>query len=471
VTAALQPVDEVWSESVGSIPHKVTVFEYVARSRVLYLKWRRSGNWKYESLAKAAIDAGFDTPDLTDEKGRRLVGRAMAKKQTWALAQAESKWAKLKAGLPDRERKLEAPLTLGETWPLLIDEDTGNYPADTPHRREVKRELDNAIRILGADMPWSAIKSNEITKLMRTRIRELQEDKHAGLRGAEVTIARLNAIATWLRAAEKIPADAAVVASDWKSKLREDWQKVTKNPRLPTPNRPRHTREEIIKLLEHSWSADPRLGFMLALGIELRPGQVARGMRVDLDLEKNTMRVWGVGKKKGTVIKLTKGQRAAVDRVLHPETGYLRELEAAYQARQIDDYLFFPGGMFHGSRVIQRGYASQSKDPYYVPPVHPAIPLEGIEKRKAAGGTAVRKWFRLAESRAGIPHVDGRALYGPRRGGVDGAKALKISREGLQEWGGWTDSQVPDSIYADEAREYARDEAAGARAKFRGEEE
>lgn len=466
--------DNAWSESVGSLPHKVTVFENLTRQGVLYLRWRRSGNWKYESLATAAIDAGFKNGTLYDDDGEfrhRLVGRALAKKQAWAKEQAEGKFARIKAGLPDRERQLEAPLTLGETWPILIEPDTGLYPSKTQHRNEVERSLNDAKRILGADMPWAGIRSEHLVKLARTRIRELQKKGNAGLRSAEIIIARMVAIATWLRDAKKIPTDACIVPSDWKTKLRKDWQTVTKSERLPAPSRPRHTRDEVLKLLAASWLADPRLGLLLALGAELRGGQVVRGKRSDLDLERNRHRVYGSGKKKGTVIKLTKGQRAAVDRALHPETGYLRELEAAYQAKSIDDYLFFPGGMFLGIRVLQRGYASESKDPYYVPPLHPAIPVAGNEKRKPASGTVIRKWFRRAEKLAGIPYVKGRALYGPRRGGVDGAKELKISREALQEWGGWTDSQVPDSIYADEEREYARDEAAVARAKFRGEEE
>lgn len=460
-----------WSESVGSLPHKVTVFENLTRMGVLYLRWRRSGNWKYESLATAAIDAGYETPDLNDAKGQRLVGRALAKKQAWAKEQAEGKFARIKAGLPDRERKLEAPLTLGETWPILVEPDTGKYPTDSPHRREVKRELDNAIRILGGDMPWSGIKSSEITKLGRSRIRELQKGGDVGLRGTEVTISRLIAIATWLRNAEKVPKDACVVASDWKTKLREDWKLVAKSDRLPTPNRPRHTRDEIRKLLETSWTVDPRLGFMLALGAELRGGQVVRGLRSDLDVEKNRLMVFGAGKKKGTLVKLTKGQRAAVDRVLHPETGYLRELEAAYQAKSITDYLLFPAGQILGMRVYRSGEPSKGKHPSWRPPEHPFIPLEQHATLKSASGTAVRKWFRETERRAEIPYVKGRALYGPRRGGVDGAKELKISREGLQSWGGWTDSQTPDSIYADDKAEYAADEAAVTRAKFRGEEE
>ena len=83
--------------------------------------------------------------------------------------------------------------------------------------------------------------------------------------------------------------------------------------------------------------------------------------------------------------------------------------------------------------------------------------------------TAIRKWFRDAEDEAGVQHVNGRGAYGLRRIAVDAAKELGISREGLQAHGGWIDSQVPDSIYADQEMTYARAEAARIRAKIRGE--
>jgi hypothetical protein len=461
---------EAWEESVGAIPYKVSVFENLARKRVLYLKWRRAGNWRYESLQTAAIEAGYPDATLNDDSGNRLPARQLAKKEKWAKEQAEVKYVRLKAGLPDREQKLAAPPTLGETWGILIDKDTGKYPEDSAHRREVKRELESAIRILGADMPWAGIKTDQFVKLRRTRIRELQDAEHHGLRGAEITIARIIAIATWLRDVEKIPADACVAPSDWKAKLREDWKTVTKSDRLPAPNRPRYTRAEILKLLEVSWSVDPRLGLVLALGIELRGGQVIRGLRSDLDLEKDRLMIYGAGKKKGTLVKLTKGQRAAVDRAIHPETGYLRELETAYQAKSIADYTLIPAGQFRGIRVFRRGRPSQAKFASWKPPEHPSIPIERHASLRPASRTALRQWFALAEERAGITHVPGRALYGGRRGGVDYAKKEKISREGLQSWGGWSDTQTPDAIYAEQEMEYAADEAAEKRAKFRGEE-
>jgi hypothetical protein len=43
-----------------------------------------------------------------------------------------------------------------------------------------------------------------------------------------------------------------------------------------------------------------------------------------------------------------------------------------------------------------------------------------------------------------------------RRAAVDAAKAAGISREGLQAHGGWSDTQMPDRIYADQEASRAR---------------
>ena len=83
------------------------------------------------------------------------------------------------------------------------------------------------------------------------------------------------------------------------------------------------------RLLEASYQVDPRLRLLLALGAELRAGQVRRSKRKQLDLEAAdpvfTVRTKG---KKGAVEYLTEGQVRAVRAAL--STGYLRDLEAAY---------------------------------------------------------------------------------------------------------------------------------------------
>jgi hypothetical protein len=462
--------DTPWEESVGSIPYKVTVFEMATRKGVLYLRWRADGNWKVESLAPAAAAAGFDTATLFDSYGRRLKPRFLKERQQWAIDQAEAKFAKLRAGLTD-EVKEAAPLALKDTWAVIADEKTGKYPSRTAHRDEVERELNHAIRVLcDRDRPnltWAALKRADVRKLWRTRIRELRAAKHDGLRGAEITVARLLAIYGWLSDEEHIHVAGRLVSRKWKAELREDWLLLAKEDRLPEPKRPRFTADEFRRLLPATWDVDPRLGLMYALGAELRGGQIVRGRRSDLTLPRlsktsedfGEFRVPGMGKKGGTVIDLTRGQRQAVDRALDAEFGYLRELEAAYRAGKIKDYYLFPAGQLPGLRL------------YRDDPSGETAPTATVERHTAryASRTAIAKWFKLAQTAAGVRHQKGRLWYGGRRINVDLAKEVGISREGLQESGGWSDSQVPDSIYADKQRKYARREARDVRARTRRE--
>ena len=162
----------------------------------------------------------------------------------------------------------------------------------------------------------------------------------------------------------------------------------------------------------------------------------------------------GGGRKGGTVVLLTKGQRAAVDEAL--TTGYLRALEAAFQAQEIADYPLFPSGQLAASR--------KAGDPHAV--------VERHATAKPIKRDTMIALFHEAEDAADppVPRVKGRAFYGGRRSSVDAYKAQKGSREGLQQLGAWSDATIPDQIYADEAQEYAREEARDIRAKIRGEE-
>jgi integrase len=204
------------------------------------------------------------------------------------------------------------------------------------------------------------------------------------------------------------------------------------------------------RIMAKAGEVDPRLELALALGAEKRLGQVIRARRPDLDLEHMTFTVYGRGHKQGEVLKLTEGQMRVVTH--HLTAGYLRELEG-----KVADYPLFPAGMLHGWRV--KG--------------EPQIPY--AKKSNADRGSITRDrlddWFHEAERLAEVPVIKGRAAYGLRRQAVDAAKAAGISREGLQRLGGWTDTQMPDRIYADQQMDYARDEARDAIAKIRGETE
>ncbi len=418
---------KVWEHSVGEIPHKVTVYERVAKKRVLYLRWRADGNWRHRSLKKKLRTHGGR---IIHDVKRRAVAAANAHHETI-----------IREGLTPEARQKR--LTIDEALPLVTHRETGMYPVDTPHRREVLRAMKVAELVLGADTPWEAVRHAQLRKLWRWRITALAAKGHDGARGAEVTVARFLAVAQWLRDEEQIPRYACIPTRHWKRELKDDWRRQRGADTNPEPKRPRHTLEEMRSILEVADQVDPRFSLLIDLGAELRLGQVARSWRSDLDLEAGTLTVRSVGRKKGEVVKLTDGQAIAVYAAL---TGYLADLEQSGA-----DYRLFPSGQLPGGR---------SGNPHATDRHRHAKPI---------GRRRILEWFRQAEKLAAVEHVPGRGAYGLRRVAVDAAKKLGISREGLKAHGGWTDTQMPDRIYADQEADHAREEAKAIRARIRGE--
>jgi len=426
-------VATAWQYTVGQLPYQVTAYERLAKGGVVYLRWRAATkhgrNWRHKSLQFV----------LRDERGR-----VMRDAEQRAQGEAAKQLAALITGLPKTEA---APrLTIRQGRDLAFEAQTGKYPTNTPHRREVDRALAFAIAILGEDRTWDSIRKADLRRLWRVRIEQIRKKQKAGLRGAEVLVSRILTIAEWLRSEDMIPSTACIASKHWKQELAADWRELTKAEADYEPARPRHTQMQLRKLLEVAPRVDPRFALVLALGAELRLGQVVRARRADLDLGAGTFAVRRRGKKRGTIVKLTAGQLAAARAAVGP-AGYLMQLEA-----QGGDYPLFPQGQLAGGR--------KGEDP------------KAVERHRAASPLNRRTliaWFKAAESLAKIPHVVGRGAYGLRRASVDGAKAQGISREALKEHGGWTDSQMPDQVYADQEADYARDEARDVRAKIRGE--
>ncbi len=452
--------EEIWQESVGYVPFKVDVLEMPRRKRVLYLRWRLDNNWKYESLRRTLYDA----------KGKRLRGRALEDVKREAIDRAKVKHQELISGLPTNVVEPQRQLAIGEAWDLVSNKEKGLYPVDSPHRREVKRALDDAIRIWGARKPWNAIDRDEITALGRRRIDELAKSPRAkaGHRGAEVTIARVLTVATWLRDRGHINPAAAVPTSTWKDDLRTYWSQARGQAGAPPVHRPRYTLPEMRQLLAVSPQVDPRFKLLLELGAGLRLGQVVRSKRSHLDLDAGVLMVQGAGKKRAPRERLTAGQLMAAREAL--DSGYLHELETARVQGTIADYPLFPSGQLPGSKPhLWRAKGKRARVSR-----GPETPTAEVDRHATAAPLTmgpVRKWVRKAEELAEpkIANVKGRAGTGIRRIVVDEAKKRKISREGLMAIGGWSDSQVPDSIYADQERQYAELEARDVRASIRGE--
>lgn len=400
-------------------------------SRPGYVVMRRwvNGEWKRKSVGRM---------ELRDERGAVLPS---------AIEQAEivaAKWHHELTGLEPDKAVAPALGTVGQTWAQISDPATGKYPHQTPFRDELQRALEYAVATWGADRPWVGISADDWTRLMRQRLTEQVARGRTGLRSTEITVARIITAANWLRKKKRIPFDAAIIDPEWRTdELAPFYMGLTKTKSMPEPFRPRHTDEEARKLIAVSWDVDPRFGLMMALGAELRLGQVARSRRSDLDLTANTFTVKGSGDKKGETIELTPGQSIAVQRALE---GYLREFEAAGGS-----YHLFPGGRMIGKK---------GGDP---------VARQTIRGLQHINENTIRDWYWEAETLAGILRVKGRGVYGVRRAAVDHALKGKISQQGLKSLGGWSSDEMPRRVYADQENKNGRREAATSRASFRGE--
>lgn len=411
-----------WCWSVGMDQRIVTVYEEPRRGGTLYLRWRESKglkrNWVSVSLQRKLRD-GY--------------GRIHQQTEAWAKAQAREKYRALgPAAAPVAPDPTE--LTIGQAAAKVIDPDRGLYPKPGQHRSEVLRALAFAAAVWGEHQPWSALRKADLRALWRRRLEQLQRDGYAGARGAEVTVSRVLTVAAWLRDEELIPAHACVPPRKWK-------QVLAGEAGNPDPKRPRYTLDEMRALLKAAADVEPRLALLVALGAELRLGQVVRVRRTDLNLEAQTLTVRGAGKKRGTVVGLTPGQLAAAKAAL--ATGYLKYLNGG-QA----DYYLFPGGK------LERTTEGV---------------LVALADRKPVSRRTVGLWWHRAERVAGITHEPGRAAYGVRRAAVDGFLALGISPKALENAGGWENAAMPNQVYAAKDLEFARVEASKLRAQLRGE--
>lgn len=422
-----------WTYAVGLNPHRVTAFEDVKRGGVVTLRWHIGAGATRRRMLRSL---GIAVRGARGGLDRDLLTRA--------IAAADAQYAALASGkVSAAVMAPTAPLTIAQGWQRAKHPELGKWNKDTAHRRDMDRAMKRAVETWGSACTWEEIDRGQLRKLWRKELARLRAKGHGGVRGAQLLLDLVLAVAEWLRDEQLIAPTAAL---RWRNLDAEFMADAGDH----TPSRPRYTVEEYRKLFAAAWQADERYGLLYDLGAEGRLGQVARAMRSHLDTETGRLRVIGRGKKQGTVIVCTAAQKANVARVL--ETGYLAGLEAAYQAGTIADYPLFPGGHF-----------ARDKDTGHL------VSRAAYATRAPVDRTAWRKWHERAEALAEIPHVEGRGPYGSRRAGVDAAKALQISREGLQSWGGWADSQMPDAIYADQEQEYARDEASEVRAKARGE--
>jgi integrase len=254
---------------------------------------------------------------------------------------------------------------------------------------------------------------------MRRRLAGLLAQERTGIRSTEITVSRINTAAEWLRDQKKIPRDAAVLPKKWRADLLKYWSGETakvqglkpEDVKDPEVHRPRHTLEDMRKVLAAAPRVDPRLQLLLQLAAEYRLGQARTAKRSHVDRAAGTFRIFGRGKKGGAVINLTDGQAAAWD-VAVGEWGYLYDLERAWLEDRTDYYLFPSGKMLgrkKGTWTLGRASTPEAREP--------GVDHQELPRRRGS---------------AGVKKIKGGAAYLLRRQNVDAMNEVGISGLGKQ---------------------------------------
>lgn len=431
-----------WSAEVGLYPYKVIVEENPHRRGALYFRWWVTGldNWRRESLGNLKKGKAIRGED----------GQVNPDVAQWAVEQAMRKSQELSGTLSTAATARR--LTVGEIEDLITDCSTGRYPHDTAFRRELVRALRFAASIWGKDTPIDTIDEARWTKLIRARVTDLVAREKVGLTSTEITVSRIATALRWLRKQKKIPPGAGEIDEEWKADLRAFRRGLTNTKRDPEPYRPRHSVDEMRKLLRSAPFVDPRMAILLIVTAELRLGQTSRAMRSDLKLEAaehGELHVYGAGHKGGEVVELTRGMRIVIDAYL---TGFLKPLEDEWLASS-KDYPLFPAGRLLGRKKGDPSFGKKMRTEDHV------------------SREWIIKTFHAVEVKAEVPYIKGRGPYGLRRMPVDIALEEELGEQGLKALGGWSSTTVPKGVYAERENRIGRRAARDFKAKLRGEGE
>lgn len=465
--AAPVPIPAVWSSSVGELAQRVTVREEPTRGWRLYLWWRtpsedgKKSNWGKESLRTTLRDAEcYFLPDAVARQARATA--ALAKKYGHLYGGETAAVAVVPVATSAEEA--DTVRTIGATKAAVIDLKKGLYPHKSQYRAEVIRALDFATLVWKPETLWTEIQRSDWVSLMRERLAQLLRERHQGVAGTQHTIIRLITVVRWLKEEGRIPETVPMPKRDWKEQVAKEWMQTTEADHEPVIHQPRYTLEELLAILAAAWKIDPRFGLLAHLGAGLRLGQVRRCKRSHLKtvaLDEGDvleLAVHARGKKGGTVVELTPGQRAVMEAAL---AGLYAPLEARWLAEGAD-YALFPAGRLMGleQRKAEVKYPKQRR------------PVRLSKKMRTDRSVSDRWWqtqWGAAESLAKVPHLDGRASYGGRRIFVDEALDRDVSDRALKSLGGWTSAAVPKGVYADKESRKGRREARDARVSILGE--
>lgn len=452
-----------WTHTVGSRPHSLTLIERLDRGGNVYLRWWDASRKRFQLKGLGFAIRG---PNGTMDLGLRDLAMERALNAYQGLLQGKS--PENEEGPKQEKLTLEGGLRLATRVP------GGMYVTESPHLDDMRRGADYIVNTIGIDdtgklQTWETLKYRQV-RTMWTRLAQHYKQsagKRGGPTNTERCVVLLIQVSSWLVfEAELIPAPLSM-PKNWRVKLREDWARIT-GREVPEPNRPRHSAEEVTKILASLKDdrVDQRIALALILGAELRLGQVARLMRSDLELiasghyRVGRLVVRGTGKKLGVIKDLTPEERSAVDEAMR---GYLRDLECAFAAGLRSDYPLFPAGVMPYD--VKPSRRPQNKRKYVdIPCVRRA---SADVQNEPSDDRSMRDWFDKLESVAGVNHVRGRGWYGIRRVASDVYPDYEDDARVLNDATGHADSKTREKTYQEKNSSSVRARTAQTRRKVR----
>jgi integrase len=354
---------------------------------------------------------------------------------------ADDRSASLRLARMREEVLTSATLTFAAAVDLFTDPVNGALPKDERTARGYVRNLTRWMVAFGADTPWNRITPAMVQARVRERVRAGQVPQ--ALNEARV----LRILTRWLRGPARIRGlDDPMEGFPWK-KLGESH----------TPKRPRYTRDDLAAIVKVRREVDPRFALYLALmddsGARSKAVRIVMRSAVDFPLDRppspdDAPHGWilfpALKGQKAPLHLLTAFERRELDIAF---AGYLKDLEARWQAERVD-YPLFPGARLADKKLQ-------------------VIGIEQGGALRRADATVVSDWLRDAEKLADVPHVRGRGYHGIRRT-VSDLLYEELGMDGLTTALGWSTRATPEQIYVDHRRMPDRVKAREAMERKRG---
>ena len=460
--------DDHWKVTIGQRPHTLVAEERPDRKYEVYLRWQETDPVDGKSKPhfcrtglRVRDDRGRRRRNLEDE-ARQAAEKAQ---KIYAAGGSPRDWNK-------RERVTRVPRTLAEGFAEAlphpeVEHHTGTvYPVRDRHSLDQRRGAWFVEKYLGGDREWSDIQAGTVADLWTGMARAYKAGRGPGYRSMVRAVRALYLVWAHLRERYGDAFPAPQRPHRMEQRMRETWEKITgqklKQRRRERKKALRYDADELRRIFsclagvrevevvrgrkhkrtvrESQPLCDPRVRTVVEIGAELRPGQVLRAMRSDLNLTPGLGgyglgrflgEKLGRGRKEGETVDLHPELRAYIDHVL--TNGYLAELEAARVRGEIHDFPLFPGGKLVNGR----------------------IPLARVKKyphRHLHVTNAIAYW-RSFEELAGVQHVQDRSFYGLRRGLTDTANDYSTDDRALDRLTGHQDSDTRKEFYQDRQRE------------------